>query len=68
MKLSHKVLVHYELLGVPVAHEFEDFKLAVFGFFAALSTLAAESVLGQNFRSRVRDKFSPLNCPKGAFV
>jgi len=40
--------------------EFEDFKLAVFGFFAALSTLAAESVLGQNFRSRVRDKFRPI--------
>ena len=48
--------------------EFEDFKLAVFGFFAALSTLAAESVLGQSFRSRVRDKFSPMNCPKEAFV
>lgn len=40
--------------------EFEDFKLAVFGFFATLSTLAAESVLGQNFRSRVRDKFRPV--------
>lgn len=48
--------------------EFEDFKLAVFGFFAALSTLAAESVLGQNFRSRVRDKFSSVNRPKEAFV
>lgn len=43
--------------------EFEDFKLAVLGFFAALSTLAAESVLGQNFRSRVRDKFSPISAP-----
>jgi transposase len=41
--------------------EFEDFKLAVFGFFAALSTLAADSVLGQAFRSRVRDRFRPVN-------
>lgn len=40
--------------------EFEDFKLAVFGFFATLSTLTAESVLGQNFRRRVRDKFRPI--------
>ena len=47
---------------------FEDFKLAVFGFFAALSTLAAESVLGQNFRSRVRDKFSPINFSMRAFA
>lgn len=37
--------------------DFEDFKLAIFGFFSTLSTLAAESVLGQSFRSRVRDKF-----------
>lgn len=48
--------------------EFEDFKLAVFGFFAVLSTLTAESVLGQDFRSRVRDKFSPVNCLEEAFV
>jgi len=40
--------------------EFEDFKLAVFGFFATLSTLPADSVLGQDFRSRVRDKFRPV--------
>jgi transposase len=40
--------------------DFEDFKSAVFGFFALLSTLAAESKLGQDFRSRVRDKFSPI--------
>lgn len=40
--------------------EFEDFKLAVIGFFTTLSTLTAESVLGQNFRSRVRDKFRPI--------
>jgi hypothetical protein len=40
--------------------EFEDFRLAVFGFFATLSSLAADSVLGQDFRSRVRDKFRPI--------
>jgi transposase len=40
--------------------EFEDFKLAVFGFFATISALAADSILGQNFRSRVRDKFKPV--------
>ena len=40
--------------------EFEDFKSAVFGFFAALSILDAESELGRNFRSRVKDKFHPI--------
>ena len=40
--------------------EFEDFKSAVFGFFSALSILDAESELGRNFRSRVRDKFHPI--------
>jgi transposase len=40
--------------------EFEDFKLAVFGFFATISALAADSALGQDFRSRVRDKFRPV--------
>jgi transposase len=43
--------------------EFEDFKSAIFGFFAALSMLAAESVLGQDFRSRVRDHFRPISAP-----
>jgi transposase len=41
--------------------EFEDFRMAVFGFFALLSTLTAESVLGRDFRSRVRDRFRPIN-------
>ena len=40
--------------------EFEDFRSAVFGFFTILSNLSAESVLGQDFRSRVRDKFKPI--------
>lgn len=47
--------------------EFEDFKSAVFGFFEVLSTLGAESVLGQCFRSRVRDKFRPIGSPLPAF-
>ena len=46
--------------------EFEDFRLAVLGFFAVLSTLEAGSILGQDFRSRVRDKFSPIGAPAGA--
>ena len=40
--------------------EFEEFKVAVFGFFATISNLAADSILGQDFRSRVRDKFRPI--------
>jgi len=40
--------------------EYEDFRSAVFGFFTTLSTLAADSILGQDFRSRVRDKFRPV--------
>ena len=61
---SIKMRIENNHLNYP---EFEDFKLAVFGFFAALSTLAAESVLGQDFRSRVRDKFSPISVPITVF-
>lgn len=39
---------------------FEDFKLAILGFFSMLSTLDPESILGKCFRSRVRDKFRPI--------
>jgi transposase len=42
---------------------FEDFKAAVFGFFAALPTLRAESVLGQDFRNRIGDRFHPIGSP-----
>jgi transposase len=49
------------------SREFEDFKSAVFGFFAALLTLDAESVLGQCSRRRVRDKFRPIGSPLPAF-
>jgi len=43
--------------------DFEDFKGAVLGFFAALATLAPDSILGQSFRCRVRDKFRPIGAP-----
>lgn len=44
---------------------FEEFKAAVMGFFTVLSIVAAESILGQMLRSRVRDKFSPIGAPAG---
>ena len=46
---------------------FEDFKTAVMGFFAVLSTLAEKSPLGQSLRSRVRDKFRPIGAPVANF-
>jgi transposase len=42
---------------------FEEFKSAIFGFFALLSTLGSDSELGLCFRSRVRDKFRPMGAP-----
>ena len=42
---------------------FEEFKVAVMGFFAVLSTVTEESILGQTLRGRVRDKFSPIGAP-----
>ena len=47
--------------------EFEDFRGAVLGFFSSLPMLAPESVLGQLFRNRVRDKFRPINAPVVTF-
>lgn len=47
---------------------FEEFKLAIFGFFDGLSRLAPESILGKNLRSRVRDKFSPVSSSERVFV
>src|SRR3984893_5406118 len=47
--------------------EFDDFRSAVLGFFTALSTLDPESVLGQCFKSRVRDKFRPIGAPLADF-
>lgn len=46
---------------------FEDFKVAIFGFFSVLSTVEAESVLGQLLRGRVRDKFRPIGAPATNF-
>lgn len=46
---------------------FEEFRAAVMGFFAVLSTVTAESILGQALRSRVRDKFSPIGAPATNF-
>jgi transposase len=46
---------------------FEDFKGAIFGFFAVLSTVTAESILGQTLRGRVRDKFRPIGAPATNF-
>jgi transposase len=42
---------------------FEDFRGAILGFFAVVSTVTAESILGQLLRSRVRDKFRPIGAP-----
>jgi hypothetical protein len=42
---------------------FEEFKSAVLGFFNGLSDLPQDSILGQNFARRVRDKFSPIGAP-----
>jgi transposase len=46
---------------------FEEFKAAVMGFFAVLSTVTATSILGQTLRGRVRDKFSPIGAPATNF-
>lgn len=42
---------------------FEEFKSAIVGFFGVLSLATKESMLGQTFRSRVRDKFRPIQAP-----
>ena len=46
--------------------EFEDFKASIFGFFSALSALDSTSKLGQELRSRVRDKFRVIGAPAEA--
>ena len=46
---------------------FDDFRKAVFGFFEVLSIAAVESSIGQSLRSRVRDKFRPLQSPARVF-
>jgi transposase len=46
---------------------YENFKEAVMGFFSALKNLPSDSELGQNFRSRVGDRFSPIGAPSTNF-
>ena len=46
---------------------FEDFKAAVVGFFEVLPRFTVESALGQELRSRVRDKFRPIGAPTAKF-
>lgn len=47
--------------------DFDNFRIAVLGFFAVLPTLAAESELGKAFRSRVKDNFRPIGAPVANF-
>jgi len=47
--------------------DYEEFRLAIFGFFHVLATLDPFSSLGQSFRSRVRDKFKPFGAPATNF-
>lgn len=46
---------------------YDDFREAVLGFFAVLSTVAIGSILGQALRSRVRDKFRAIGAPATNF-
>jgi transposase len=41
---------------------FDEFKMAIIGFFSALNQLPSDSAFGLTFRSRVRDKFRPIKC------
>lgn len=43
--------------------DFEDFKTSVLGFFEALGHLDPTSLLGCEFRSRIRDKFRAIGAP-----
>lgn len=45
----------------------DDFRGAVLGFFAVLSTVTVDSILGQALRSRVRDKFRVIGAPATNF-
>src|SRR5690606_10759363 len=47
--------------------DFDDFKMAVMGFFALLNTLASESELGKSLRSRICDNFRPMGAPATNF-
>jgi transposase len=43
--------------------DFDDFRVAILGFFALLNKLTAESMLGKSFRCRVKDNFRPIGAP-----
>lgn len=46
---------------------YDDFKMAVKGFFALVNTLASDSELGKSLRSRVSDKFRAIGAPATNF-
>lgn len=46
---------------------FDEFKSAIFGFFALVSSLGKDCELGKHFRSRIRDKFRPIRAPATNF-
>ena len=43
--------------------DFEEFRNAVFVFFDLLMTTDMGSALGESLKSRVRDKFKPIQSP-----
>ena len=43
--------------------EYDEFKTAVMGFFRVIGSADPESDLGKCFRSRIRDKFRPIEAP-----
>ena len=47
---------------------FEDFRKAILGFFAVLSAVTAESIVGQTLSRRVRVKFRPIQTPAVNFL
>src|SRR5690606_4859928 len=47
--------------------DFDDFKIAVMGFFALVNTLASDSELGKSLRSRICDNFRPIGAPATNF-
>lgn len=43
--------------------EFNDFRIAIWGFFRALSGLDPGSLMGKNFRKRIQDRFRAIGAP-----
>lgn len=46
---------------------FDEFKVAVFGFFTGLDSIDPNSSLGQSFASRIKDNFRPIGAPVSVF-